>query len=157
MIETWFDKSDKLEAAIGEPISIANQKRMNNKRTIDGFDTITRVKLGHKCDSVSRACKIGHSEDQEFGATEAKAKYNVSSEHFKDAFVKLPTTLKGMLNDLIKDQPNLAGINHFRQSDSGLSFTMLNEDRPTCNIAKIIRQEPIVILLNTLEKRFFQL
>ncbi|KAL7320627.1 hypothetical protein PS15m_000495 [Mucor circinelloides] len=85
MIETWFDKSDKLEAAIGEPISIANQKRMNNKRTIDGFDTITRVKLGHKCDSVSRACKIGHSEDQEFGATEAKAKYNVSSEHFKDA------------------------------------------------------------------------
>ncbi|KAG0848461.1 hypothetical protein G6F17_011631 [Rhizopus arrhizus] len=31
MIETCFDKLDELEAAIGEPISMANQNRMNNK------------------------------------------------------------------------------------------------------------------------------
>lgn len=82
------------------------------------FDTITRVKLGHKCDSVFRTCRINHSEDQEFGTMEAKAKYNVSSKHFKNAFVKLPTALKDMLDDLIKDQPNLASRNHFRQSAS---------------------------------------
>ncbi|KAG1170218.1 hypothetical protein G6F70_007725 [Rhizopus microsporus] len=146
MIETCFDKLDELEAAIGEPISMANQNRMNNKRTIDGFNTIARVKLGHKCDSVFRTCRIDHSKDQEFGATEAKAKYNISSEHFKDSFVKLPTTLKDMLDDLIKTKPSMykclqtVGFIH-----SGLSSTMLNVDRPTRNITRVTRQEPIVI------------
>ncbi|KAG1084330.1 hypothetical protein G6F42_021832 [Rhizopus arrhizus] len=116
MIETCFDKFDKLEAAIGKPISIANRKRMNNKRTIDGF------RYNNK------------SQDQEFGTTEAKAKYNVSSEHFKDAFVQLPMALKDMLDDLIKDQPNLASINHFRQSVSSILDSplqcLLKTDRP---------------------------
>jgi hypothetical protein len=71
------------------------------------LDGITRVNSGHKCDGVFRIHRIEHSKGHEFGATEAKAKYNVSTEHFKDLFVKLPTTLKDMLDDLIKTKPSM--------------------------------------------------
>lgn len=97
IIETCFDKLDELEADIGEPIRMTNQNRMNNKRTIDGFDTITRAKLGHKCDSVFRTCRINHSKDQEFRATEVKAKYNVSSEISKTLLLNYQQFLKTCL------------------------------------------------------------
>ena len=51
-----------------------------------------------------------------------------------------------MLGDLIKTKPHMyislqtVGFIH-----SGLSSTMLNVDRPTRNITRITRQEPIVI------------
>lgn len=51
-----------------------------------------------------------------------------------------------MLDDLIKTKPSMykslqtVGFIH-----SGLSSTMLNVDRPTRNITRITRQEPIVI------------
>ncbi|GAA5802788.1 hypothetical protein HPULCUR_008263 [Helicostylum pulchrum] len=88
---------NELEADIGEPIRMTNQNRMNNKRTIDGFDTITRAKLGHKCDSVFRTCRINHSKDQEFRATEVKAKYNVSSEISKTLLLNYQQFLKTCL------------------------------------------------------------
>ncbi|KAI7904486.1 uncharacterized protein BX663DRAFT_530075 [Cokeromyces recurvatus] len=102
--------------------------------------------MTHKCDSVFRTYRIDRSKGQVFGATEIKAKYSIFSGHFKDSFVKLSTTLKDMLNDLIKIKPSMykslqtVGFIH-----SGLSFTMFNVDRPTPNITGINRQEPIII------------
>jgi hypothetical protein len=65
--------------------------------------------MGHKCDSVFRTYQVPQSRDIKFGATEAKAKYSDSSEHIKDAFYKLPGTLKDMLDDLIENKPELSG------------------------------------------------
>lgn len=100
-----------------------------------------------------RTYRIDHSKDKEFDATKTKARYNVSSEHFKDSFIKPPTTLKDMINVLVTTEPSmyksLQTVGFIR---SGLYFTMIDVDRPTRNIARIIRQEPIVISHNI--KRF---
>jgi hypothetical protein len=59
----------------------------------------------YKCDSVFRIYQVKHSKGLEFVATEAKGNYDNSSDHLKDALYKLPRTLKGMLDDLIKTKP----------------------------------------------------
>lgn len=107
MIESCFDKLEELEAVIGEPISITNQEKMNNKRMINRLDTIGRVNLATNAVLCFALKRLEHSKDQ--------AKYCVSSEYSKDAFVKLPTTSKDMLEELIKNKPS--NRNRFKRLD----------------------------------------
>ncbi|CAO3665414.1 unnamed protein product [Rhizopus stolonifer] len=71
-----------------------------------------RKNIDHKRDSVFRMYQAQYSKGLEAGATEAKGKYDDSSDHSKDALYKLPGTLKGFIH-------------------SGLANTMLQVDRPT--------------------------
>lgn len=109
MIEICFDKFEDLEAAIGESMSITNQRRKSQKRTISGMMPMVRKSMDHKCDSVFRTYQVKHSKGLEFGATEAKGNYDNSSDHLKDVLYKLPRTLKDMLDDLIETKPELRG------------------------------------------------
>lgn len=141
-----FDKFEDLEAAIGEPMNIASQKRKNQKRTISGIIPTVRKSMGHKCDNVFRTYQVKHSKGLEFGATEAKGNYDNSSDHLKDALYKLPRTLKDMLDDLIETKPELTGsLLTVGFIHSGLANTMLQVDGPTKYITRVTRHKTIEI------------
>ncbi|CAO3661210.1 unnamed protein product [Rhizopus stolonifer] len=102
--------------------------------------------MGHKCDSVFRTYQIKHSKGLEFGAIEAKGNCDDSSDHLKDAFYKLPRTLKDMLDDLIETKPELTGsLQTVGFIHSGLSNTMLQVDRPTEYITRVTKHKIIEI------------
>lgn len=136
MIETCFDKLDDIEAVGSESACIGTKKRKNDKRTIESISKITRSKYGHKCDLIFRQYNNQYTNPLEFGASEAKSKFEDESgaNFMKESFYKLPRTLKDMLDYLLREinfDDRSKAIRTVGFIHSGLSSTLIELDRPT--------------------------
>ncbi|CAO3672119.1 unnamed protein product, partial [Rhizopus stolonifer] len=150
MIESCFDKLKGVEAAIGESVYLGSKRRMNKGRHISAITSIPRLKSGYKCDLVFRQYDNGHNTPLEFGGSEAKPiiEGDFGSKFLDESFLKLPHTLKDMLDVLLEkveydDRSSLLRTVGFIHS--GLSCTMIELDRPTSYISRVSRGNRIEI------------
>jgi hypothetical protein len=90
-------------------------------------------------------CRLQHSKGLDFSATEAKTRtYDSSLDQLKDAFYKLPKTLKDMLDALIEAKPEFGGsLQNVGFVQSGFSSTMVQVDRPTEYITRVTRHKTV--------------
>ncbi|ORE06212.1 hypothetical protein BCV72DRAFT_228663 [Rhizopus microsporus var. microsporus] len=103
-----FDKFEVLEAAVGEPMSITNQKERTRRglsavsnRWLEGAWTTNAIlRLGHIKYNIAEALSLVRLKP---------VKYSDSSRHIKDALHKLLQTLRDILDDLIENKPELSG------------------------------------------------
>ncbi|KAI9004825.1 hypothetical protein CLU79DRAFT_713434, partial [Phycomyces nitens] len=89
----------------------ANSKPINSKRKLSSIEEVSRKATGRKMDSIY----VGA--DMELGALEIGGGKTNDTKDLKDGYLKLPTVMKDMLNDIvdkyptIKEKVNIVGYN----------------------------------------------
>lgn len=126
-------------------MSFASKTRKNKQRAISAVEKMQFSKMGRKMDLIFRTCTSSHSIPLEFGASETGKlmEGNHSTKFMEEGFVKLPKTLKDMLDQLIirsnYDNDIMSKLRVVGLVHSGLSSTLLQADRPSRYITRIIR------------------
>ncbi|KAI9007868.1 hypothetical protein CLU79DRAFT_777690 [Phycomyces nitens] len=112
----------------------AISKAINLKRKLSSIEEVSRKAIGRKMDSIYIGAEM------ELGALEIGGGKTNDTKDLKDGYLKLPTVMKDMLNDIvdkyptIKEKVNIVGYNI---QDNQLSY--MNMDTPKGYITRIRR------------------